>query len=100
MGQNNRETLSRHFEFPFAFASASAARWEVVLGVRLLVFALNSKGQLFMMRFSWADDFFRLDNRRHFLEPELINGFVVDHVANPDFAHARTEQFPYAAIDF
>src|SRR5215813_7935006 len=75
MGEYDWEALSRHFQFPFTFASTTAARWQVVFGVRPLMLALNSNGQLLVMLFSWANNLFGFDNRVHSLEPKLINDF-------------------------
>src|ERR1051326_5136124 len=57
-------------------------------------------GQLFVMLFSWADNFFWFDDRVQSLEPEVINDLVIDDVANPDFAHACAEQSTHAPVDF
>src|SRR5262249_4526745 len=101
VGQYDREALSRHFSiFLSGLASTTAARWQVVLGVRPLMLALNSDSQLFMMLCGWTDDLFGFNNPVHSLEPKLINCFFVDHIANPDFAHARAKQFTDAAINF
>src|SRR6185503_14097555 len=82
------------------FASTTGARRQVVFGVWALMLALHYNGQLLVMLRGWTDNLFGFNNRVHALEPKCINGFVVDHIANPDLAHTRAEQFTNAVINF
>src|SRR5262245_24919615 len=100
MGQYDWEALIRHLQFPFTPASTTAARGLGVFSVRPLMLALDNNGQLFIMLLSRTDDLFGLNNRVHSVESKLIDGFVVDHIANPDFTRACANQCTDTVINF
>ena len=76
-----------------------AARWQRVFCVGTLMLALNDHRQLFVVLCGWADNFFWLDNLVDAGQSKTIDGFIIDHVTNPDLTDAIAESFPDVSIN-